>query len=131
MSRENVEIVERIYERWERGDFSIADWADPAIDYAVVQGGEVDSAQGTEAMARSWRDWLAAFEEFKVEATEYIDRGDEILVFAKFRGRGKLSGVPVEEWPGASLFTLRDGKVVRLVLYSNRADALEALGLKE
>jgi ketosteroid isomerase-like protein len=32
---------------------------------------------------------------------------------------------------GASLFHVRDGKLTRLVLYTDRDHALEALGLRE
>jgi ketosteroid isomerase-like protein len=32
---------------------------------------------------------------------------------------------------GALLFQLRDGKVIKLVVYMDRADALEAVGLAE
>jgi ketosteroid isomerase-like protein len=35
------------------------------------------------------------------------------------------------DFSGASFFTLRDGKVVRLILFTDRAEALEAAGLSE
>ena len=47
-----------------------------------------------------------------------------------FGARGKQRGVPIESELG-DLFTLRDGKIVRYYSYWNRADALEAAGLRD
>jgi ketosteroid isomerase-like protein len=46
------------------------------------------------------------------------------------RGRGKGSGVEVDQ-RRASVFHIRDGKVIRLALYWNRDRALADLGVKE
>jgi len=45
-------------------------------------------------------------------------------------GRGKLSGAEVEQ-RFAQLWTVRDGKIVRMEMYPDREDALEAVGLPE
>jgi hypothetical protein len=45
-------------------------------------------------MGRAWAEWLKAWEEFRTEAREFIDLGDEVLVLIEFGGRGKTSGVP-------------------------------------
>jgi ketosteroid isomerase-like protein len=47
----------------------------------------------------------------------------------RMRGRGKGSGVEVDQ-RRASVFYVRDGKVVRLALYWNRNRALADLGLE-
>ena len=44
--------------------------------------------------------------------------------------RGRASGVEVER-PFALLWTLRDGKVIRVVWYLTREEALEGAGLGE
>jgi ketosteroid isomerase-like protein len=44
-------------------------------------------------------------------------------------GRGRGSGAEVQSKRTAHVWTLRDGKAIRLDLYNDRADAFEAVGL--
>jgi hypothetical protein len=66
-----------------------------------------------------------------LEVEELIDAGDQVLVLIRFGGRGKMSGAEVEVlvW---NLWTFREGESVRWT-YSgeDRAEALEAAGLRE
>ena len=80
-------------------------------------------------MGREWAEWLRTFDEFHSEAIEYFDAGDQVVTFNRFRGRGKGSGVPMREIPGAARFVLRGGKVVELALYSDRKSALRDAGI--
>jgi ketosteroid isomerase-like protein len=82
-------------------------------------------------MGRAWGEWLGAWDDFKTDAEEFFDLGSEVLVLSEFRGRGKASGMPIEAMLGAALFSLHDGKVVRLGSYTDRAAALKAAGLQE
>jgi ketosteroid isomerase-like protein len=127
MSQENVEVVREIYRAWERGDFSSNEWADPDIEFVSGAGPDEAVHRGIEAMGRAWREWLSAWEEFKVEPREFIDAGDDVLVLTEFRGRGKASGA----MPGGSLFTFRDGSVVRLASFTDPANAVAAMRLRE
>ncbi len=80
---------------------------------------------------RSWnRDWLGAFGGFSAEVEEWIDAGDQVIAMVRWHGRGKLSGVPARMLR-AHVWTVRDGKLLRLRIYDNRADALKAAGLSE
>jgi ketosteroid isomerase-like protein len=129
MSQENVEIVRSIYARWVNGDYSVADWADAEIEYRLFDGRET---VGVEAMADLWRDFLATWDEFTNVPDRFLDAGESrVLVLTRFGGRSKGGGIPITDFPGASLFTLREGKVVRLFLYPSQKEALEAAGLSE
>ena len=129
MSEENVEIVRSIYARWVNGDYSVADWADAEIQYRLFDGRET---VGVEAMGNLWRDFLATWDEFTNVPDRFLDAGEgRVLVLTRFGGRSKGSGIPITDFPGASLFTLREGKVVRLFLYPDQKKALEAAGLEE
>ena len=138
MSQENVELVRSIYAAWGRGDFSVVEWAHPDIEYVAADGPETGTWNGLAEMAQAWRDWLGAWEEYRVEVEEYreLDR-ERILVLMLHCGRGKTSGLDAGQLgeeakrAGANVVHVRDGKVTRIVLYWDRERALEAVGLSE
>lgn len=124
-----------IYAAWERGDFGETHWADPAIDCQFI--GDTPSAgpaRGLEGMARAWREWLSAWQEFHVQADEHRELDEErVLVLVRFAGRGKTSGLEIGQmWTkGACVFQIRNGKVTRLLLYTDHERALDDLGLSK
>ena len=129
MSQENVEIVREIHERWKLGDFSSVSWAHPEIEFSNPAALDEEVHQGIEAMAREWARWLRGFEDFRSEALEFFEAGDEVVTINRFSGRGRGSGVPIREIPGAARFVLRDGKVVQLAIYTDPERAFEDAGI--
>ena len=94
MSQENVEIARSIYAAWGRGDFSSLEWADPEIEYVIVDGPEPGSCRGPPAMAETMRGILNPWENARIEADEYIELDDEqVFVLNHLSGRGKTSGL--------------------------------------
>jgi ketosteroid isomerase-like protein len=65
-----------------------------------------------------------------IHAERFFDAGDHVVMFLKLSGRGKGSGVPVT-LEAAGVWTVKDGKAIRLVGYLDRREALEAVGLSE
>jgi ketosteroid isomerase-like protein len=76
------------------------------------------------------RVWAGAWEDWSLEFEQMIDAGDKVLVIARESGRGKGSGVEVEQRAFA-VFTLREGRIVHWKGFVNRRQALEAAGLRE
>lgn len=70
-----------------------------------------------------------SFDDLGFEAEEIYDAGDDVVVFVRMHGHGKASGVEVEV-PVAHLWTMRDGKGVRIRVL-DRDPAMEAAGLRE
>jgi ketosteroid isomerase-like protein len=131
---ENLDLVRSIYAAWERGDFSSAEWAHAEIEYVWADGPAPGSWTGLAGMASAARGIFNAWEDYRVEAEEYRELiGDRVLVFTRMSGRGKASGLELEQMrtTGATVFDLRGGKVTRHVYYWNRDRALADLGLKE
>jgi ketosteroid isomerase-like protein len=131
---ENLDLVRSIYADWERGDFSRADWADPEIEYVWVDGPTPGSWSGLTGMAEGARGISNVWEDYRVEAHEYRELDAErVLVFTRMSGRGKVSGLELEQMrtEGATVFHVRDGVVTRHVYYWDRARALADLGLEE
>jgi ketosteroid isomerase-like protein len=72
------------------------------------------------------------FDDYRMVAEEFIDAGDDqVLVFSREGGSGKGSGAPVQTHPTAHLWTIRNGKAVRMQSFWERSDALAAVGLSE
>jgi ketosteroid isomerase-like protein len=128
---ENLDLVRSIYSEWERGEFrATPTWADPGIEFVVPDGPEPSTRTGT-AAAPGVEAFVELWEDLRFDAEEYCEMDhDSVLVVCRMRGRGKGSGVEVDQ-RRASLFHIRDGKVIRLALYWERERALADLGLKE
>jgi ketosteroid isomerase-like protein len=128
----NLDLVRSILAAWERGDYSSAEWADPEIEFVIADGPAPGRWTGLAGMAEGAREELSAWEGYRGEVDEYRELDNErVLVFHRFRARGKQSGLELEgiQTEGASLFHIRDGKVTKLLRYWNRQGALADLGL--
>ena len=71
-----------------------------------------------------------AFEDFHFEPEKFVEAGDNVVALLRARGRGKGSGIVVER-PVAHVWTFRDGEPVRVQIYLDRAQAMEAVGVSE
>jgi ketosteroid isomerase-like protein len=130
VSQENVEIVRRAWEAYMRHDNEAAlAFYDPEAELNHPLDGSV--YRGLGGVRAFFRDWHAAWSELlSNDVEEWIDAGDDVIAAMHIRARGRSSGVTVErrEW---DVWTLRNGKLWRLRIYTSRAEALEAVGLTE
>ncbi len=129
MSPENVEIVRRSVDAFLRGDFDGAMRAfhpDIAFDIThTIPDGEV--FEGHDGVRTGMRRWLGAWDDYALEVDEYLDAGDSVVIFFRESGRGKGSGLRIEQ-SVAVVWTLHDGKVVRVTPFLDRREALDAVG---
>lgn len=133
MASTNLEFVRSIYAARERGDYSSAEWARPDIEFVVADGPSPGTWSGRAALADVMRDYLSAWRGFRGEAIEYRELDDNrILVLVQMSGRGKTSGVQLEQLGAkvAVLYHIHDGKVTRVVQYWDHQHALADLGLQ-
>src|SRR5438105_10544635 len=72
----NLDLVRSIYAAWERGDFGSSEWADPEIEYVMVDEPSAESSRGVAAMTQAWRSFLSAWDDYRVQADEYRDLDD-------------------------------------------------------
>jgi ketosteroid isomerase-like protein len=137
MSQENVEIVRKVYDAVARRDTdAVLTLYDPEVEWDFsrhpfrgLMGGDV--SHGHEGLRRWFREWYEAWETLEDNLAELIDAGDKVISVVTTRGRGRASGVEVELTRHAGVWTIRDGKIVRVVWFRTRADALKAAGLSE
>ena len=131
----NVELVRSIFERWEEGDFSSAEWADPEIQFAWADGPSPARWSGLVGMAEGMRELLSAWEGYRVRADAYEELdGERVLVIVQARGRGKTSGIELGDATGqvrgANVFALRDGLVTSIACYFGLDRAYADLGIE-
>jgi ketosteroid isomerase-like protein len=132
MSQENVEIVQRMYEAWNRsGGAPPLQWIDPAIEVEVPPGALTSGTyRGHAGFSEFLDSFWDAFKDHHIEIEECIPAGDDVLLMVHYYGRGKASGVEVNA-RDSHVWTLRDGKAVRWRIVNTREEALEAVGLSE
>jgi ketosteroid isomerase-like protein len=132
VSSQNVELVRSICADWERGDYSSAEWAHPNVEFVRADGPEAGTWRGFAGLAEGTRYRLSAWEGFRVapDALRELDE-DHVLVLGRLSGRGKISGLELEQVQAnaAVLFEVRHGEVTRLVVYMDRERALADLDL--
>jgi ketosteroid isomerase-like protein len=134
MSQENVEIVRRGYEAFNRGDLhAAADDFHPKIEW-IGPGAVPEKLQvyrGIEGVREFWGLWRDEFEDFTVEIEEVIEAGEQVIVMAAVSGRGRASGADVRSPAFPHVWTIRGGEAVRVEMFRTRAEAREAAGPRE
>jgi ketosteroid isomerase-like protein len=131
MAPDRIELLQQVYDHWGRGDWSprFSFYADEfewgwSAEFPDLHGVFCD----TETPNSRLRAWLDPWERWSCEAEQYVDAGENVVVLARYRGRGKGSGATVDV-EGAHLWRIRDGRAVRLEIFADRQAALAAAGL--
>jgi ketosteroid isomerase-like protein len=132
MSQENMEVIRRVLEAAQAGDDArvLADFHEEVemrepseLPGASVRRGHSGYREGRVRLEE-------VFREIEYEPEEIIDAGPRVLAAIRYRGRARHSDLPVDVlvyW----LYAFRDGKVARVDVFFDRAEALEAAGLSE
>jgi ketosteroid isomerase-like protein len=135
VSQESVEIVRRIYDGWASDESMSMDLIDSEIEiYPDPRSAwpGIDAVyRGHAGLGRYLASIYDAFAEYRAEAEEVLDAGDRVVVLAIERGRGKQSGASVQINHTAHIWTIGNGRAVRLDVNWDRSEALEANGLEE
>jgi ketosteroid isomerase-like protein len=131
VSLENVEVVRQFYEAWngdDRRDATfpfIADdfeWVNPP--YAVEPG----TRTGVDGWLQAMENLSTAFHDYEHRTGEFVDLGERVLCYTTFVVKAGMSEIAFER-DEPHLWTLRDGKIIRLQWFHDRNEALEAAGL--
>jgi ketosteroid isomerase-like protein len=133
MSQENVEIVRRVSDAFARGDLpTVFTLVAPEIEWDFSHADtwlEERVYRGYDAITEFFGKWIGEWEDYRFELEEVIDAGDKAVAVIHDEGRAKTSGVRLER-RHAEVWTIRDGRVVRIEPFDRRSDALEAVGLE-
>lgn len=129
MSRESVEIVEKVIGRLGAGEWDHDLFNDDieVHDHDVLDAGSYRGRAGFDAWVA---DWGAAWNAFSIDAGEYFDAGERVVFAFRLTAQGRSSGLRLTR-QDAMVWTVREGRVTRLDYYNNRQQALAAAGLSE
>ena len=135
MSQENVEVVRRVADAYNRRDVeAMLDELLPEIEWhpwlQVQLGGGATVYRGHQGVREGIRDGEDAFSEVQAELSEVRDLGQRVVAIGHLRGRGKESGAMTES-ALAWIVEFKSGKVIRVREYLDPKEALEAAGLSE
>src|SRR5437867_3398095 len=127
MSKGNVEVVRRGYAYFVASGELLEDLtaADFVWDMSKFRDWpEQQTYDGIEGTRAFLRDWLDAWDDWKLELEELHDAGDKVVAIMRQRGRSKTTGLSVDMTFG-QVWTIRDGKQARMEMYADPAEALE------
>jgi ketosteroid isomerase-like protein len=132
MSGDNVELVRRGYEHFAATGDMLAEQTDPSFvwDMSTFRGWpERKTYPGLEGAREFLADWSAAWENWELDPEELLDAGGgRVLAIVRQRARSKATGLAVE-MHFAMLWSVRDGMQVRMEMYADPAEGLQATGL--
>jgi hypothetical protein len=81
-------------------------------------------------MRRWLEDWGAAWAEWRIDADEFIDAGDSVVLLMRMNTEGRGSGINAQR-QDAHVYGFTQGPITRVDYYNDRAEALKAVGLEE
>jgi ketosteroid isomerase-like protein len=130
MSAENVELVRRFVDAFNRRDLeSMGGYFEPDVElheWPAAPGAR--SYHGIDGVRAALDNWFEVWEWMRVEVVDLVDAGDRVLVTLDqvAKGRGSEAEVEIKSY---NVYTFRDGRLLRIELFTEREPALEAAGL--
>jgi ketosteroid isomerase-like protein len=129
MTAADIEVLERIYANWAEGDFwSFESFDDDVRAHWATEVPDMGSSEGIEGLAELLRGWLQAWQSCRIEAEEFHDAGDRVVVFVRVHARGSGSSIDVD-MENAHVWNMRDGQAMAIRAYTDRERALREVGL--
>jgi ketosteroid isomerase-like protein len=132
LSEKNVETVRRVYEGVNTRLETPRELFDPDYEFDNTElWPDIAGVLGFEEAQETMREYWETFDAYRVEIEEVI-YADEGRVVNLVRDGGRMKGSDAEVWNRFfHVWTLRDGKIIRLSVHTDRSRSLEAAGLSE
>jgi len=127
MAQETLEWLRRSYDAFNARDLEAWMGAfDPEITWqAAREDPDASLHVGRDGIRKYAEQWIEAWDDLRAEPLEIIEKGGCIVVWVRLTGRGRTSGLPLD-MEQAQVMTLRDGMVLSVHEYFDRAEALQA-----
>ena len=130
VSQENLELVERGFESFLATGEPPWDLFDEEIEVYDHDTPDQGSYRGHVGVGRWVEVWGAAWAEWSMEPSEFIDAGDSVVVCVRMKTKGRGSGIEIER-QDALVYKVHEGKILRLDYYNSREQALESVGRRQ
>jgi hypothetical protein len=112
------------------GEAGVQPLVDPAVTLQDYPGlPDAGWHYGHEGVLEWAAKLISVSSDIRIEPSDFRQVGDRFYYEWQVSGRGTMSGIPAGG-TGFGVGTIREGKLYRLELYTNREDALEAAGLR-
>jgi ketosteroid isomerase-like protein len=123
-----AELVREILNALNRQDVAaVLARVHPDFEWRTLESSPVAGTyRGHEEVRGYMEDWLATFENVHIDVEEMTKAGDEVLAVVRGHGRGRGSGIEVDNHY-CQVWTVREGAAVRMVEYDTRERALADL----
>jgi ketosteroid isomerase-like protein len=129
-----VEIVRRVCQAFAERDLNtVFTFVSPEIEWDFSHADtwlEEQVYRGYNAIEEFFGKWVGEWDDYRFELEEVIDAGDRTVAVIRDEGRSKSGGVKLER-RHAEVWTVREGQVIRIEPFDDKAHALEAAGLSE
>ena len=103
---------------------------DPEVEWIVLDLlPERGPFRGREGVRRFWELWSETFSLFRIEIKDVTGAGQNVIVTMRVSGTGRDSGAQVITPWFPQAWSARDGKFVRVEMFTSREEALESVGL--
>jgi ketosteroid isomerase-like protein len=125
----NLEIVERGFEAFNReGIEGILPFIHPEFEATTPPdlASEPDTYRGHDGVRRWFDSFYEVMDRIRWDAREFREVGDRVVVEFTLRARGKTTGLDLGQ-DAVMVWELRDGRAIRLSLYSTVEQALSAI----
>jgi ketosteroid isomerase-like protein len=133
MSEESVENLREAYAAFSSGDISrILEFADSDFEAIVPPelSAEPDTYRGHDGIRRYFESFEDAMDDIRFEPERFWDAGQSVVALVRITAKGRQTAILVEQQI-AQVWTVLDGRAVRLESYPSLSEALEAAGVEE
>jgi ketosteroid isomerase-like protein len=128
VSEQAIEVVRGALDAFARGDAeAFLSRLDPEIEWHPTPGSPFSGVyRGVDQVAELFESWRHAWHDVELELEDPVEAHDNVVATSHFHGISAGTGEEVD-FRRTGLLAVRDGRIVRVVDYAERAAALTAL----
>jgi hypothetical protein len=99
------------------------------VTFASSQsGGPGIAYEGLEGLIEGWQDWLMPWASYVIEAEDFVEAGDKVVMLAAVTARTSRDGVEITHRP-AAVWTVEDDRLTAVTFFLERDQAYEFAGI--